>query len=128
MPTVENDAAQRYFGLLRQSRQEASPTDSLLKLVWMATKAVEGRDYGTALTVLGGLDEAINIARPALDSTEEQHQDLMEIMLLRKQVLELRRENATLRGDEEAAAECEAAINSMDAFFTASITDLDPER
>jgi hypothetical protein len=126
MPALEN-AAQRYFRLLRKSRQQGSPTDGLLKLVGMATTAAEAYDYDTALSLLAGLKEALSIARSVLDSADEQHEDLMELMLLRKQVLELGRENAVLRGDELDAAECEAAINSMGEFFTASITDLDPQ-
>jgi hypothetical protein len=126
MPTVEN-AAQRYFRLLRQSRLQGSPADGLLKLVRMARSAVEDYDYKTALTALAGLQQVISIARPLLENSETQHKDTMELMLLRKLVLELQHENALLRGDEQEAAECEVSINSMDEFFTASITDLDFE-
>ena len=121
-------AATRYFEFLRQAREQGSQTDRILWVIASIRDEVKQGQVGPALEHLDSLKGLIADARTLIDDLEVPHKETVELMMLRKRVLELTQENALLRGDEATAADCEKLVQRMDDFFSASIADLDPER
>jgi hypothetical protein len=128
MMSAAESPASKYFRLLGDFRKQGSTTDAILKLIDMGAHAIRTNDRARTLTVLAGLKELIESARPILDNgTEAQHQSCMELMALRKQLLDVLQQNAVLRGDDQAAVEIGKHITELDDFFSSAIADLDPD-
>ena len=126
----DEPTADRYFRNLREMRRkrqhERRTSDDFLKLVDLIIEATRRGETNKVLSELEALKDTIRICAPDLDDDfESTHADLIEMMMLRKRNRELSLELARLRGDDEAAAEYERLIGTMDEFFSASISDLD---
>jgi uncharacterized protein YPO0396 len=122
----EDYPARRYFHLLRKDRQNESPlSEDLCSIIDGAVGHIRDGDLDAAINDLSSAKETIAILSPLIDDTQSRHADLIEIMTLRKQILEEKNANALLRGEEDEAAELEKQIDDMDGFFSAAISDLD---
>lgn len=122
----EDSPARRYYHLLRKDQQNESPlSEDLCSIIDGAVGHIRSGDLDAALSDLSSAREIIAILSPVIDDTQSRHADLVEIMTLRKQILEEKQANALLRGEEDEAAELERQVNSMDGFFSAAISDLD---
>lgn len=54
--------------------------------------------------------------------------DFLQTLVSRKELLDLKVENALLRGNRELATALQRELTNLDESFSAAISDLDPDR
>ena len=125
---VCHNTEQRYFSNLTQMRQRSQPImEGFIELVDLAIGEVRQWRPAELKETLRTLRNVLTEARFILNenkNAERQREDLLEIMTLRKTMLELKLELAIIHQNEDLADDLRGAITGMDKFFASAISDL----